>query len=825
MKPRIAILLATGALAASALAAPARAADPAPLRPAAQVLAGTTAEEGLVPVHVDRANGRIFLTLPAPGQDGVAGRYLYVTSLGSGLGSAALGLDRAQSSGARLLVFRRIGRKIAAEIENPRFRASGADDSVANGVRVSFATSTIWMGDIAAIDNGGRLIVDITSFLARDDMNIAGRLREQQDGDYKLRAELSVADVNFVRAFPRNIELAARLTFVSERPGPEVANIAPERGNVSFTLRHSLIALPGPGFQPRRFDPRAGTFGMQVVDYNAPLGRPVVYELATRFRLEKTDPEAPRSPVRDPIVFYIDRAAPPPIREALREGVAWWREAFDAAGFVDAFRAEILPVGADPLDVRYNVVNWVNRATRGWSYGQPIVDPRTGEIVRGQVLLGSLRVRQDLIIFQALVGAGLTGTGDPNDPIAAALARIRQLGAHEVGHALGLAHNFAGSFQGRASVMDYPAPRITLREGVPDLTDAYGAGVGRWDRFAVDWLYGARTDAEGDRKMASALQDGLRFVADQHARAADSPHPLGGLWDDGTDAVEELERVMEVRAAAIRRFGPAALHPGDPLSQLRRAFVPIWLLHRYQVEAAAKLLGGVDFTYAVAGDGQGEARPVAAADQRRALAALLDTLRPDALTVPPPLMARLSVGWSGDSDRQTDIELIPTAGGPVFDPLAATETAAAVTLADLLAPTRLNRMEIQHQADPQSPGARDVIEGLIARAFAFDRLDAAQAGVQRRIATTSALALARAQRDAALSPTIALALSDRLQRLAATLARASGDDMQAQWSRGLARLLGDREALAAALADPRRLPAIPPGMPIGGAEGEAWPGL
>jgi len=820
MKLRLAVLLA-----ASALAAPALAADPPPLRPAAQLLAGTTAEEGLLRVNVDRDNGRIFLTLPAPGADGIAGRYLYVTSLGTGLGSAALGLDRAQSSEARLLVFRRIGRKVAAEIENPRFRASGADDSVENGVRVSFPTSTIWMGDIAAIDNDGRLIVDISSFLARDDMNIAGRLREQQNGDYKLRPELSVADVNFVRAFPRNIELAARLTFTSERPGPEVSNIAPERGNVTFTLRHSLIALPGPGYQPRRFDPRAGTFGIQVVDYNAPLGRPVVYELATRFRLQKTDPSAPRSPVRNPIVFYIDRAAPPPIREALREGVEWWREAFDAAGFVDAFRAEILPVGADPLDVRYNVVNWVNRATRGWSYGQPIVDPRTGEIVRGQVLLGSLRVRQDLMIFQALVGARLTGTGDPNDPITAALARIRQLGAHEVGHALGFAHNFAGSVLGRASVMDYPAPRIGLEDGAPVLTDAYGVGIGRWDRFAVDWLYGARTDAEGDQKMAAAMQEGLRFVADQHARAADSPHPLGSLWDDGTDPVEELRRVMTVRAAAIGRFGPAALHPGDPLSQLRRAFVPIWLLHRYQVEAVAKLLGGVDFTYAVAGDGHGEARAVPATEQRRALAALLDTLRPDALTVPPALLAQLSAGWSGEPDRQTDIELIPTAGDSVFDPLAATETATAVTLTDLLAPTRLNRMEIQHQADPQSPGAQDVIEGLIARVFAFDRLNAAQAGVQRRIATTSALALARAQRDPALSPTIALALFDRLQRLAATLERAAGDDVHAQWSRGLARLLTDREALEAALADRRRMPTIPPGMPIGGAEGEEWPGL
>jgi hypothetical protein len=595
-----------------------------------------------------------------------------------------------------------------------------------------------------------------------------------------------------------------------------VSNIAPVAGNVSFVVRHSLVALPEPGYVPRRFDPRAGSFGMQVVDFNAPLGRPVVYELANRFRLERTDPADPHSPVKNPIVFYIDRAAPEPIRSALREGVAWWAEAFAAAGWPGAFRAEILPEGADPLDIRYNVVNWVNRATRGWSYGQPIVDPRTGEILKGQVLLGSLRIRQDLLIYQALVGAGLTGTGDPNDPIAAALARIRQLAAHEVGHALGFAHNFAGSIQGRYSVMDYPAPRVGLVNGVPDLRDAYGVGLGRWDRFAVDWLYGARTDAEGQARMNAALAEGLRFVADDDARPAAAAHPLGSLWDDGADPVAELNRMMQVRAAAVARFGPAALGAGDPQSQLRRAFVPIWLIHRYQVEAAAKLLGGVDFTYAVNGDGHGEAHAVPPAAQRRALEALLDTLSPAALTVPPALLANLSAGWSGDNDRQTEIEIMPTAGGPVFDPLAATEVAVMVTLTDLLAPERLNRLEIQNGADTGVPPPQEVIDQVIGRAFVGSVPPGAV--VQRRIATTAALALARLQRDPALSPTLALALSEHLHTLSADLLRRPDE-----WGRGLGRLLGDREALTAALADQRRLPRIPPGMPIGG-EGESWPG-
>jgi len=792
-----------------AAAAPALALDPP-----ATVLQNTVAQQGLLPVHVDARGGRILLSLPAPDAEGISGRFIYVTALETGLGSASLGLDRAQSSGSRLIVFRRVGRKLVAEIENPRFRASGAPAEEQEGVRRSFAYSTIWMGDIAAETADGRLLVDIASFLARDDLNIARALREQENGDYRLVPELSVADSNFVRVFPRNIELRGRLTFVGARPGPEVSNIAPVGGNVSFVVRHSLIALPEPGYVPRRFDPRAGSFGMQVVDFNAPLGRPVVYELANRFRLERTDPADPSSPVRNPIVFYIDRAAPEPIRSALREGVQWWADAFTAAGWPGAFRAEILPEGADPLDIRYNVVNWVNRATRGWSYGQPIVDPRTGEIIKGQVLLGSLRIRQDLIIYQALVGAGLTGSGAPGDPIAAALARIRQLGAHEVGHALGFAHNFAASIQGRHSVMDYPAPRVGLVDGRPDLSDAYGVGIGRWDRFAVDWLYGARTDAEGAARMEAALAGGLRYVADDDSRPAAAAHPLGSLWDDAADPVAELQRMMAVRAAAVARFGPGALNPGEPQAQLRRSFVPIWLIHRYQVEAAAKLLGGVDFSYALAGDGHGEAHPVAPAAQRRALDALLDTLSPAALTVPPALLANLSAGWSGDGDRQTEIETMPTAGGPVFDPLAASEVAAMVTLTDLLAPERLNRLELLNPGDPGQPRPEHVFAGLIERA-----LRPAGEPVQRRIATTIILALARVQRDSALSPTIALALSDRLARLAAQLGASN-----AEWSRGLGRLLGDREALAAALADQRRLPRIPPGMPIG-AEGEDWPGL
>jgi hypothetical protein len=765
----------------------------------------TPAGKRLLKVDADTVTGKIVATLPKPDSDGVSARYIYLTQLETGLGSAPIGLDRATASETRILVFRRIGKKVAAEVENSKFVASGDLDEQ-RAARNSFATSTLWLGDVIKTLPDGSYTVDLAGFLARDDLDMVQAIKRGGGGDFKFVPDLSAADPTFVKVFPKNAEFAARLTFRSDEPKAEVSNIV--TGNtLSLVLRHSLIALPEPGYA-QRTDPFGYSLGRQQVDYSAPLGRPVVKELARRFRLEKVDPSAARSPVVKPIVFYIDRAAPDPVRTALKEGVNWWSSAFDAAGFENAFRAEVLPEGADPLDVRYNVVNWVDRATRGWSYGQPIDDPRTGEIIKGSVLLGSLRVRQDIMIFQALVGAGLTGTGDPNDPIAAALARIRQLGAHEVGHAIGLAHNFASSTQGRYSVMDYPAPRIELENGAPSLRDAYGVGVGPWDRFAVKWLY-APTDSAARPIVAEARSQGLRFVADNDARPVGAGQPEGSLWDDSADPVGELRRIMEVRRVAVGRFGAHALPPGESLADLRRAFVPVWLLDRYQVEAAAKSIGGVNFPYAVSGE-QAVATTVPGSSQWAALYALLDTLSPAELTVPDQLQPLLSSGFGGSSDRQTEIEIIPTAGGPVFDPLKATEVGAMQTLNALLAPERLNRLESQHAADNQVPAPGQVFDLLLDRTLA-----SAGNEVGRRIATTTVLALARVQRSAALSPTVQLQLSGRMDRLADRLDRIRGGDQQQDWARGLASLLRDREALDKVIADPRRIPEVPPGMPIG----------
>lgn len=796
-----ALALAMGLSSAPAQAAPVQ---------SGSAVAGVARQDGLLPVYVDKAKGRVLVSLPPPGPDGVMGRYLYVTALKTGLGSAPVGLDRARIGDAQVLAFRRVGKKVLAEYENHRFRAENAPLAEQTAAREAFSVSTVWAGDVIETGGDGRVLVDLSSFLTRDGIGIADALKQAGETGYKQVADLSLADVNAVKVFPENIEFEALQTFASETPGPEVRNIAPDPKLISFQIRHSLVKLPEPGFKAQAFDPRGGAFSTMVLDYAAPLGEEIVYRVANRFRLEKTDPTAARSPVKKPIVFYVDRAAPEPIRSALVEGASWWSQAFEAAGFIDAFQVKVLPEGADPLDVRYNVINWVDRATRGWSYGQAVTDPRTGEIVKGSVLLGALRVRQDMLIFEGLVGAHHNGTGGANDPVQVSLARLRQLSAHEVGHSIGLAHNFAASTQDRASVMDYPAPRVLLTEGRIDLSDAYGVGLGDWDRFAIDWLYGEAGEA-AQRKLKASVDKGQRYVTDADSRPLGAGQPWGSLWDDGADPAAELVRMMQVRRVALDQFGLGALKPGEPVVNLKRKYVPIYLLHRYQLEAAAKLVGGVDFTYSVVGDGRETSPPVQAQQQRAALAALLSTLAPKELDTPETLATMLSSGQSGDTDRQYAIEIFGTAGGPVFDPLVAAEAAAGMAFDNLLAPTRLARLVDQHRRDPSQLGVGEVLDGLLDATFA--PVSGREAEIARRLQTRLVLDLANAARDPKVPPEAASEISARLAALPGRL-KGGADGAERAHRQRLIALLGDRELLAS-LAAPKLKPELPPGMPIG----------
>lgn len=804
-----------------------------PPQTATTVFQHSVAMDGLLPVHVDKSGGRILITLPAAGADGVSARFLYATALRTGLGSAPTFLDRGRVGNTQVIAFRRYGTKVAAVFENPRFRGAGAIDASASP---DFATSIVWMGDIAATLPDGRMVVDLSGFLTSDTLGIADALDQSSDTfgvggaqgagkGFALDVKLSAADPGSVKLFPDNLEVDAVQTYASKTPGAEVANIAPQPQQVSFTVHHSFVRLPGPGFHPRSFDPRIGGFSTQAVDFGTPLGSEVVRDVANRFRLDKIDPGAARSKVRKPIVFYVDWHAPEPIRSALIEGIGWWSKAFDAAGYIDAFQVKLLPRDADPMDVRYNVVNWVDRATRGWSYGQEIVDPRTGEIVKGMVVLGSLRVRQDIQIFEGLVGADKVGKGGPNDPVQVALARLRQLGAHEVGHALGFAHNFAASTQGRDSVMDYPPPRIGLVDGRPDLGDAYATDIGKWDMATVDWLYsepapGQDAQAAADAKASAVVASGLRYIEDANARADDTAQPWASLWDDGADPTAELVRLMRVRRAAIEHFGLTALAPGEPMADLPRRFVPVWLLHRYQVVAATKAIGGVDLAYAVNGDGRESAAPVPAQAQRAALDAVLTTLSPDQLRVPDRLLPLLSAARNGSQNRQYDIELFDGPRGPVFDPLVAADTAAEVTLDALLAPSRLARLDAQHAADPNVLGVDELLDRLLATTLPNDT-DA----LSRRIAYRTLITLAQVAHNPRTTPGVAARLDQRVHEVALALAQRHASTADRAWGASLSRQLLDPQQLDKLLAERPRRVAVPPGAPIGG-EGDwmAMPG-
>ncbi len=765
--------------------------------------------DGFFPLYWEAKTGKLLLEIPAFDKD-----FLYLDQLPYGIGSNDLFLDRGQLGTAQVVHFMRSGNKVLLVEPNLVFRSSSADPAEQATVKQSFAESVLFGFKVEAEEADGRVLVDATDFFLKDVHGVAERLAQAKQGKYGLDSSRSAILPDSTKNFPRNTEVEAILTFTNDEPAANsfVADVTPDPHALTVREHHSLIELPGPGYTPRPYNPNAGYFSAGYRDYSAPLGAPLDQLFITRHRLEKKDPTAAISDPVEPITYYVDRGAPEPIRTALVEGARWWNEAFEAAGYRNAFRVEVLPEGADPMDIRYNMIQWVHRYTRGWSYGEGVTDPRTGEIIKGQVTLGSLRARQDFMIAQSLVDPYLDGAPLPADNAlrAMVLARVRQLSAHEVGHTLGLAHNFAASSLGQGtSVMDYPHPLITLdNNGKPDLSHAYAVGIGAWDRVAITYGYAEQSPEQLAEGLRKAQQQGLYFITDDDARPLGSAHPHAHLWDNGPDPAAELDRVLNVRAAALRQFGVNAIPVGTPMSQLADVLVPLYLLHRYQTEAAAKEIGGLDYRYALRGDGQEVTAIVAAGDQRKAIAAVLRTLTPETLTLPEPLLKLLPPVPPGYPRTR---ESFAAFTGLPFDPVAAAESAADLTLVLLFDPQRASRLVEYHARDAGNPGLDEVLSGVLKTTWQAPRASGLAAEVQSAVET------------ATLESLLGLAASNQTLPQARAIARFEVVRLKTQLTASTDRQ-AHRAAALARIAEFEKDPAkftpappvtAPPGMPIG----------
>ena len=794
-----------------------------PLPSIAAKTRGMQAMPGFFNIYWDARAGKVWLEIAKFDSE-----FLYVVSLAAGVGSNDIGLDRGQfgdlepnaPSPEHVVRFERVGPKVLLVEKNLGYRAVTKNADEQRSVEEAFARSILWGFKVEAEENG-RVLVDATAFLLHDAHGVADKLKAKKQGTYKVDDTRSAIYLALTKNFPKNTEFEATLTFAGDPEGDWIRSVTPSPKAVTVREHHSFVELPDGDYQTRAFDPRSGFYPMSYADYATPIAEPLVKHFIARHRLRKKDPAAAMSEAVEPIVYYVDRGAPEPVKSALIEGASWWNQAFETAGYKDAFQVKELPEGVDPMDLRYNVIEWVHRSTRGWSYGVSIIDPRTGEIIKGHVSLGSLRVRQDFLLAQGLVEAYANGSTPDPRLLELSLARLRQLAAHEVGHTLGLQHNFAASTQDRASVMDYPPPVATIdQKGDVDLSQAYATGIGAWDKRTI--LYGYQ-DFPGEtnepEKLAAILQEniakGFRYLTDDDARPPGSANPFAHLWDSGASATEELNRLVKVRALALGRLGEKNIPPGAPMATLEKVLVPVYLMHRYQAEAATKLIGGVNYTYAARGDGQVTNEPLPAEQQRAALAAVLQTLRPGFLELPPALVAMIPPPPPGYS---RDRESFDSHTGMIFDPQAAAESWIDAALDLLLNPERLARIVGQNAQAPQGVSVNELFDAILQTAGRGAGLTNPQKEIARAVEKQFLNHLLQLALNRESEPQVNAYALQRIDQLATTWkAIASNEPAEVAHNAYLRAQIDQFRRDPKALEFPKP-PRIPDGSPIGADE-------
>ena len=764
--------------------------------------------EGYVTFYYDESTDKIFLQIENLHQE-----FLYVNSLSEGIGSNDIGLDRGQLGNTRIVKFMKAGNKLLLIQPNQDYRAITDNLEEKKSVEQAFAKSVIH-GFVIKETNQGKYLVDATSFFMRDAHGVQGRLSARKQGSYSLDKSRSAINLERTKAFPKNVEFDVMLTFKGSPKSSNIRSVTPTASLITVNQHHSFIELPDGSYKPRKFDPRSGSNAMSYLDYATPVNESITKRFIYRHRLEKKNPEASKSEAVEPIIYYLDRGTPEPVRSALLDGARWWNQAYEAIGYTNAFQVKMLPEGADLLDVRYNVIQWVHRSTRGWSYGSSVSDPRTGEIIKGHVSLGSLRIRQDFLIAQALQAPYANDDTSDQFALEMALARIRQLSAHEVGHTIGLAHNFAASTKGRSSVMDYPHPTLSLKDKKVDFTNAYDTKIGDWDKVAIAYSYGEYTgdeDASLNKLLDDAFKNGARFITDQDARPQGSAHAYAHLWDNGANVSTELDNLLAIRKHAIANFSIDNIKTNQPYSVLEDVFVPLYFFHRYQTEGVTKVIGGLDYSYALKGDGSNIVKMVPGKTEKKALASILKTLNIEELAIPKKLLnlfppRAFNYGRTRESFKSKT--------GVAFDPFGAVETASAMTLELLLHPERVTRL-VQHKSlDNSQLGLVEVLDEVIANSIQKSYKDSYYQELQNVVNYQVLNQLFHLSSNKDMYWQVNAIVNDKIDKISLLLKNSKKTGIQKMYHKEMIQMISNFKKNPIKFKKPQT-PKIPDGSPIG----------